>query len=164
MSEILKTKVELVPRIGAFLHAMHDQQQIGDKQSMRNGTAGYIPMDSRAGSVVKLRAVLGRAITELLGHQDWGFTGLWSTRLPKGGSHVMHNHPKGWMSGILYVDVPTYEGGHLVFDDTLLIPQTGDVVMFPSETWHSVTEYQGDQPRLTVAFDLLKMQPMKEAA
>lgn len=138
-----------------FLHRMHDAHEVCDKQSMRNGTAGHLPMDTRAKAILKLRRSLTTAIAGLLGHSRWGYTGLWSTRLPKGGYHVKHNHPKGWMSGVCYIDVPSSAGGLLEFESSFLIPRTGDVVVFPSDTVHGVTEYQGDKPRLTVAFDLL---------
>lgn len=156
------SKIIMTPDIQEFLHAMHNKHPVeAEKQSMRNGTSGYIPFTSTERPVRKLLHRMTAAISAMLCHENWGFTGLWSTRLPKGGYHVAHNHPKGWMSGICYIDVPTNESGHLVFEERTIKPETGEVVVFPSDLIHAVSPYEGDNPRLTVAFDLLRMEPRR---
>ena len=153
----------MTPDIQAFLHAMHDGHEVeAEKQSLRNGTAGYIPFINQPKPVQKLIHRMNAAISAMIGHADWVYVGLWCNRLPKGGFHVEHNHPKGWMSGICYVDVPDSTSGHLKFEDQEIAPETGDVVIFDSKTVHSVTEYKGDKPRLVVAFDLLPVQMPKK--
>lgn len=157
---IQSDKIDIPSDAAAFLHAMHDQHVIGDKQSMRNGTAGFIPFDTRSKPMRKLIHRMTNALSGMLGTKDWGYVGLWSTRLPKGGYHVEHNHPKGWMSGTCYVDVPeSPSGGLLVFRELVdeIIPATGNVVVFPSGVLHSVCEYWGERPRLAVSFDILKL-------
>lgn len=152
--------IPMTPDIQEFLHAMHDAHTVeAEKQSMRNGTSGHIPFTDQPRPVKKLLHRLTPALTGILGHAQWGYTGLWSTRLGAGGYHVKHTHPQGWMSGICYIDVPDNATGLLEFEDHLVIPKTGDVVLFPSDTVHGVSEYKGAKPRLTVAFDLLKMEP-----
>jgi hypothetical protein len=37
---------------------------------------------------------------------DFSVTGAWSVRLASGGFHSDHVHPRGWLSGVFYVDVP----------------------------------------------------------
>ena len=34
-------------------------------------------------------------------------------------------------------------------------PKAGDLVLFPSYMWHGTVPFGGDEPRLTVAFDVL---------
>jgi hypothetical protein len=34
-------------------------------------------------------------------------------------------------------------------------PQVGMLVLFPSYVWHGTLPFQGEQPRLTVAFDVV---------
>lgn len=155
---IQTTKLEIPPSAVEFLHKMHDQHPVVEaKQSMRNGTAGYIPMNTLSKPIKKLMNVMKKGISQMLFTNAWVYSGLWSTRLPKGGFHVKHNHPKGWMSGVCYVDVPSVDSGHLEIEDRILIPNSGDLVLFPSETIHGVTVYEGPLPRLTVAFDLLPL-------
>lgn len=155
--------IQIPDGVTEFLHAMHDTHEVGDKQSMRNGTSGHIPFLDQPKPIRKLMRAMNAALGGLIGNDSWGYVGIWSTRLPKEGFHVAHNHPQGWMSGIIYIDVPSSEGGLLEFENSFLIPQTGDVVLFPSETIHGVTKYEGDKPRLTVAFDLLKMEAQRAA-
>ena len=148
----------MTPDIQEFLHAMHDGHQIDpEKQSLRFGTSGYIPMFAPEKPIKKMLHRINAAVSAMLDSSDWAYTGLWSNRLPKGGFHVKHNHPKGWMSGVCYIDVPNSESGHLEFDNQKIIPETGLVVIFPSKTIHSVSVYEGDAPRLVVAFDLLPL-------
>ncbi len=156
-----RANIVMTPDIQEFLHAMHDQHPVAeDKQSMRGGTAGHIPFMNQPKAIKKLLHRLTPAIVGILGHDQWGYTGLWSTRLPKDGWHVKHTHPEGWMSGICYIDVPNNVSGILEFEDKSLPPIppcTGNVIVFPSDTVHGVSRYDGDKPRLTVAFDLLKI-------
>jgi hypothetical protein len=34
-------------------------------------------------------------------------------------------------------------------------PEPGKLVLFPSYMWHGTAPFGGDQPRLTIAFDLI---------
>jgi hypothetical protein len=82
-------------------------------------------------------------------------------------------HPKGWMSSALYVALPDEvraaqdQSGHIQFGVPLLHkdlalpprrvlkPEVGILVLFPSYMWHGTIPFHSQQPRLTVAFDLL---------
>ena len=119
-------------------------------------------------------------------HPFWGrrpredrvrFSGAWSVRLNSAGYHTNHMHPEGWMSSALYVALPdeVLEGqgqaGHIQFGVPLLDkdlaltprrivrPKVGTLVLFPSYMWHGTIPFQSQQPRLTVAFDLLPDEP-----
>jgi hypothetical protein len=115
-------------------------------------------------------------------HPFWGrrprgdgvrFSGAWSVRLTSAGYHTNHMHPEGWMSSALYVALPdevrgaTDQSGCIQFGVPLLDkdlalpprrvlkPEVGTLVLFPSYMWHGTIPFHSQQPRLTVAFDLL---------
>jgi uncharacterized protein (TIGR02466 family) len=98
--------------------------------------------------------------------------GAWSVRLNPGGRHVDHLHNKGWISSAFYVALPpavSAEGrqGSLRFGmpgsptrpaleaEHWIKPKPGMLVLFPSYMWHGTEPFEGDAPRLTIAFDLL---------
>jgi Flp pilus assembly protein TadD len=99
------------------------------------------------------------------------FTGAWSVRLRRCGYHVNHFHPDGWISSAYYVDVPSESAdlearsGWIKFGEPryevpgavaerFVQPRPGRLVLFPSYMWHGTTAIQGDDPRLTIAFDV----------
>lgn len=115
-------------------------------------------------------------------HPFWGrqprragfhFSGAWSVRLASSGYHTSHVHPQGWMSSALYVALPDEvraahdHSGHIQFGVPLLDkdpglpprrilePEVGTLVLFPSYMWHGTIPFKSQQPRLTVAFDLV---------
>jgi len=96
--------------------------------------------------------------------------GAWSVRLKPGGYHAAHVHPEGWLSSACYIEVPDAVGGeghpgwigfggppfaldlpHQHFEK----PEPGKLVLFPSYMWHATVPFQGDQSRLTIAFDVV---------
>jgi Flp pilus assembly protein TadD len=99
------------------------------------------------------------------------FTGAWSVRLRRQGYHVNHFHPDGWISSAYYVDVPPEtadphaRSGWIKFGEPryevpgagaerFVQPRPGRLVLFPSYMWHGTTAIHGDEPRLTIAFDV----------
>jgi predicted Zn-dependent protease len=116
------------------------------------------------------------------GHPFWGrriarpsgdgirFSGAWSVRLRSEGYHTSHIHPEGWISSALYVALPDEMGdgdehaGHIQFGAPLGLalpprrivkPEVGTLVLFPSYMWHGTVPFTSQQPRITVAFDLV---------
>ena len=96
--------------------------------------------------------------------------GCWSVRLRRGGFHVNHIHPEGWVSSAYYVSVPaeaddsTLRSGWLKFGEPRfpvpglaplleVQPRPGRLVLFPSYLWHGTHALRGDAPRMSVAFD-----------
>jgi Flp pilus assembly protein TadD len=96
----------------------------------------------------------------------------WSVQLRRGGFHVNHLHPKGWISSAYYVAVPeevsdtTLKSGWLKFGepryavpgasaDHLVQPEMGLLVLFPSYMWHGTTPIHGLEARTTIAFDAI---------
>jgi tetratricopeptide (TPR) repeat protein len=98
--------------------------------------------------------------------------GCWSVRLRRGGFHVNHVHPEGWISSAYYVSVPPEvtdadtRSGWIKFGEPRLPvpgappakfvqPKAGRLVLFPSYMWHGTTPITGDEPRMTIAFDVV---------
>ncbi|GAB5412719.1 MAG: putative 2OG-Fe(II) oxygenase [Congregibacter sp.] len=101
------------------------------------------------------------------------FAGAWSVRLKDQGFHANHIHPEGWVSSALYISLPpevqagTNTQGHIQFGSPMtqlglelapkrtVKPSVGTLVLFPSYMWHGTLPFRSDEPRITVAFDLL---------
>ncbi len=101
------------------------------------------------------------------------FSGAWSVRLQSEGFHTNHIHTEGWISSALYVALPDEvrsgedQSGHIQFGVPMtelgldlparrvVKPEVGTLVLFPSYMWHGTIPFQSEQPRITVAFDLI---------
>jgi tetratricopeptide (TPR) repeat protein len=101
------------------------------------------------------------------------FNGSWSVRLHRAGYHTSHVHPRGWISSACYIQLPdSMRAGHtgegiLSFGapgmvttppldaELSLRPEAGQLVLFPSYFWHGTLPFHSEQPRLTVAFDVV---------
>jgi tetratricopeptide (TPR) repeat protein len=101
------------------------------------------------------------------------FNGSWSVRLHRAGYHTSHVHPRGWISSACYIQLPdSMRAGHtaegilsfgapgMITTPSLeaefsLQPEVGQLVLFPSYFWHGTLPFQSEQPRLTVAFDVV---------
>ncbi|NYZ63562.1 tetratricopeptide repeat protein [Luteimonas deserti] len=112
-----------------------------------------------------------------LGRKGTGvrFAGSWSVQLVESGRHANHIHDQGWMSSAFYVSVPRTvreasadaASGWIQFGQPLetlgltlaprrlIRPQENRLVVFPSYMWHGTVPFNGSEPRLTVAADLL---------
>jgi tetratricopeptide (TPR) repeat protein len=105
--------------------------------------------------------------------RSWRFNGSWSVRLRTSGHHANHVHPRGWISSACYVELPDSmndarrDEGLLTFGEPGIAtlpplqaeysvrPKVGMLVLFPSYFWHGTVPFSSDQPRLTVAFDVV---------
>lgn len=98
--------------------------------------------------------------------------GSWSVWLRPGGYHVDHVHQEGWISSACYVELPAAvsaggRSGWLRFGrpglaltralpaEHWIRPEPGLVALFPSYMWHGTEAFAGNEPRLTMAFDLV---------
>ena len=99
----------------------------------------------------------------------------WYNELGKGGNHVTHIHPAGWLSGVLYLsndannsnsDEGAIEFGlegynYPIFskpsDKKLFKPSRGDVVFFPSSLFHRTIPLVSDITRRAIAFDIVPL-------
>jgi hypothetical protein len=95
----------------------------------------------------------------------------WALDVRRDGHEAWHVHPGGWLSGVVYLDVPdaSRESGGtidfgplpLVGDDSLtawttrrLRPKSGDVLLFPSFFGHRTWPTFVEAPRRCIAFDI----------
>ena len=111
--------------------------------------------------------------------EELEFTSSWYVRLRRGGFVDKHIHEIGWISGAVYLAMPTpvadpHEGGfeygfhgdhypqnHENFPVGIAKPKVGDIVLFPSSLFHRTIPFQAEDYRICVAFDL---RPSKEIA
>lgn len=96
----------------------------------------------------------------------------WGTVLDAGGCQMPHQHPLGFLSGVLYVQLPpdmdkdSPGAGWLEFGELpsrlrsrnaaptrLVEPQTGRLVVFPSYFWHRTRPFDSAETRISIAFD-----------
>lgn len=96
----------------------------------------------------------------------------WFVRLLKHGYQKPHNHPSGWLSGVIYLktlDTDSDEGaielglhGHdlPILDDNYARivhrPQQGDIILFPSSLFHRTIPFNADAERCVIAFDIYR--------
>jgi hypothetical protein len=119
-------------------------------------------------------AALGRGDDPLRARNTgaWTFQGAWSVRLRPHGFHADHVHGQGWLSSACYLTLPDAVAGPsregwlkfgqpgVATDPPLAAehyvkPEPGLLALFPSYMWHGTVPFGGDQPRLTIAFDLV---------
>ena len=146
--------IELSPNLAAILAEAHLSGSEPRFQSVRGGTQGNLK-ETNIKAVLRLK----RAILERF--EGMRFSGIWSTALQKDGYHVPHRHPKGEISGVVYVSVPHNVSGHFEYwiNDSVskfFIPTEGTILTFPSTMVHAVTRYDGEIQRLAVGFDLVR--------
>lgn len=100
-----------------------------------------------------------------------------ATVLRSSGYQASHNHPDSWISGVYYVAIPPEVGtepgqpaGWIEFgkpdpffgttaptDLEMVRPEEGLMMLFPSHLWHRTVPFIGEQPRVSIAFDLLPL-------
>ncbi|MDH5358248.1 MAG: tetratricopeptide repeat protein [Gammaproteobacteria bacterium] len=99
----------------------------------------------------------------------------WYVRMKQGGHLNSHIHEEGWISGAMYLSLPTkktheHEGSievsthgddypkkHDNFSTRAIAPEVGDFVMFPSSLFHRTIPFSSDEERICIAFDLKPM-------
>ena len=85
----------------------------------------------------------------MIGHFD-GYE-IWTNFSNKGDSNPRHDHG-GWLSGVIYYK----NHGHPYFNDLDVEYEGKDgMILFPSNTVHSCKEQTEDKERITLAFNLI---------
>ncbi|MFA5990539.1 MAG: putative 2OG-Fe(II) oxygenase [Sphingomonas sp.] len=173
--------------ISQILRQLHIARQHPLAQSMRGGTQTRGRLFARVDPAIRrLRdAVLAAINTYIAGlppadptHPLLAFrdtphvlAGSWSVRLTKGGRHISHFHPAGWLSsacyltnpfescadngiaGRLLVGPPPREWSLKTVPAATIAPHIGTLALFPSYLWHGTVPTNGGE-RMTVAFDV----------
>jgi len=102
---------------------------------------------------------------------DYRLNSVWSVKLYPNGFHADHLHHMGWLSSACYIALPsaveTGREGWLKFGEPgiptdpalgpehFLKPEPGLLALFPSYMWHGTVPFGGEEPRLTIAFDIV---------
>jgi uncharacterized protein (TIGR02466 family) len=172
---------ELIPALESrHRHSAHplDQSLRGGTQTSRGLLADPHPVIQQyvaqlARPIAAYQADIGRDATHPMLSRNTAAArpvGCWSVRLKRGGFHVNHIHPEGWISSAYYVSVPAEvadteaQSGWIKFAEPrypmpggtplrTIQPRAGRLVLFPSYLWHGTNPILGDEPRLTIAFD-----------
>lgn len=105
---------------------------------------------------------------------DFEFTSSWYVKMQQGGHLSPHIHEIGWISGAVYLAMPTNNvdegafeyGMHgddypmqpnkstTNFPTTSTLPNVGDIVLFPSSLFHRTIPFKANEQRICIAFDL----------
>ena len=92
--------------------------------------------------------------------------------MQSGGHLDAHIHESGWVSGTLYLSLPenvshdegkielglhgnNYPLMHENFPTKTLDIKSGDIVLFPSSTFHRTIPFSSDEERISIAFDVI---------
>ena len=99
----------------------------------------------------------------------------WANVNERGDSNGLHIHPGNPWSGVYYVATEKNAGGEIYFVDPriaslmsihplnpfnatnpiVITPEAGTLLVFPSFLYHGVHPYQGNTPRISIAFNLM---------
>lgn len=98
--------------------------------------------------------------------------GGWLVSMQSGGNLTAHIHDNGWITGSVYINVPTkneVDSGNLVLrlsdqepllgvenrQESSLDVQTGNLCFFPSSLHHYTVPFEGKENRIVLAFDVI---------
>lgn len=96
----------------------------------------------------------------------------WSVTLKNSGYQSSHNHPAGWISGVMYIQVPKdlkNDEGKIEFSThgydmpiiksnistKLFTPEEGKLLLFPSSIYHRTIPFKSNDDRISIAFDII---------
>lgn len=141
-------------------------------------------LNDPSGPLKELEAILRHAIARFLDDNKQAECDLirhwpsryeldvWFVNLTSGGHQKAHNHPFGWLSGVFYVGMPADlrpPAGSIEFslagasypdiasEKARIVnhqPALGDIALFPSSLFHRTLPFRSEQARLSVAFDV----------
>ncbi len=104
------------------------------------------------------------------------FTSSWYVKMQRGGHLSAHIHEIGWISGAVYLTMPTPKADSVEgafeygthgddypissalsldsFPTAHVMPKVGDIVLFPSSLFHRTIPFNSLEERVCIAFDL----------
>jgi uncharacterized protein (TIGR02466 family) len=104
--------------------------------------------------------------------EELEFTSSWFVKMRQGGHLDSHIHEIGWISGAVYLAMPTdkkspeegafeygthgdhYPQKHTNFPVAHVVPNVGEIVLFPSSLFHRTIPFSSNEERICIAFDL----------
>lgn len=92
--------------------------------------------------------------------------GFWSVGLEQNGKILSHFHPRGILSGVIYLRLAERQGASLKLgcspsglkeNKHVKVFKTAPLklIIFPSYYFHSTTNYKGDETRICISFDYM---------
>lgn len=109
--------------------------------------------------------------------EELEFTSSWFVKMRQGGHLDSHIHEIGWISGAVYLAMPSdkkspeegafeygthgdsYPQKHSSFPVGSVIPNVGEIVLFPSSLFHRTIPFTSNEERICIAFDLKPSSP-----
>ncbi len=109
--------------------------------------------------------------------EELEFTSSWFVKMRQGGHLDSHIHEIGWISGAVYLAMPSdkkspeegafeygthgdsYPQKHSNFPVGRVIPNVGEIVLFPSSLFHRTIPFTSNEERICIAFDLKPATP-----
>ena len=109
--------------------------------------------------------------------EELEFTSSWFVKMRQGGHLDSHIHEIGWISGAVYLAMPSdkkspeegafeygthgdsYPQKHNSFPVGSVIPNVGEIVLFPSSLFHRTIPFTSNEERICIAFDLKPSTP-----
>ena len=96
---------------------------------------------------------------------DLSKLGFWAVRIKSGGSMEPHYHPKGLLSGVIYLDVDKDKSGNFIVGSSPSAMEDNDnekviqistmrLIVFPSYYFHKTKFNLSDKNRFSMSFDL----------
>ena len=99
------------------------------------------------------------------------FQSSWYVKMQKSGHLTSHIHETGWLSGVLYIQLPNktktpeegtiefgFDGDNYPEGSTLpterISLELGDLILFPSSLFHRTLPFYSDEERICIAFDI----------
>lgn len=171
--------------LAAELKAVHPFLSHPFGQSVRHGSQRSDVLLTPTPAIQAFREALAGPVAAHLDHLGggsgplrarnsgrWRIQGAWSVWLRPGGFHADHVHSQGWLSSACYIEVPGRVAGDgkegwLKFGEPgvptapalpyqhAIQPKPGTLALFPSYMWHGTIPFSGDEPRLTIAMDIV---------
>lgn len=174
---------ELNKALEKLIQKLKSEDPAGISNSNKNGWHSVADFHRQsAPEVNQLNQLILAAIGNYLKQYDKAFDfkdfnvriHSWANVNALGGSNLMHCHPNSLISGTYYVKVPPKNipkirflnvsgvqhlknisdlGENFIRDSYAFSPSPGDLVVFPSNVWHSVDTNQSEHERISIAFN-----------
>lgn len=176
--------------LGGSLRTLHNSQQAPLDQTLMGGTQSLGKLLDGPDPVIQaFKGALRRAVSSYLDGlsddpehpllsrktEQFEFSASWSVRLGKGGYHINHVHPLGWISSAFYVAIDDGLIGDEIDKDGWICfghsglnldgdreqigkwvkPKPGMLALFPSYMWHGTKPIKKDGERMTAPFDVV---------
>ena len=163
---------------------VHRQSNVAGWQSQRDFLARQDPPIERLNPILNEAVhTFMRSITDAGESLEVGLTESWANVLYSGAYNTPHEHGDSMLSGVYYVDVGESlagdtRSGQFSFIDRGRItsqlgplalklshsyapmePADGLILLFPGQLMHYVHPYQGDTPRIAIAFNMNLRKP-----